>query len=61
MKESCDFQPINEFVERRREEWSEHVMRLFAEGLVKISRDIIPARRRSHGCPKIRRSNLISG
>ena len=59
MRESCDFQPINEWVERRRREWDEHVTRMDAERLVKISRDNIPSRRRSPGRPKRRWSGII--
>jgi hypothetical protein len=47
-RESCDIQPINEWVERRRE-WEEHVTRMEAERLVKITRDHIPAGRRMEG------------
>ena len=42
---SCGIQPINEWVERRRREWGENVTRMYAERLVKISRDNIPAGR----------------
>ena len=42
IRESCGIQPINE---RRRREWDEHVTRMDAERLVKISRDNILARR----------------
>jgi hypothetical protein len=45
-------------VERRRE-WDEHVTRMYTERLVKISRDNIPAGRRSPGRPKRRWSDLI--
>jgi len=47
-----------EWVERRRE-WDEHVTRVNAERLVKISRYNIPAGRRSPGRPKRRWSDLI--
>ena len=49
--ESCDIQPINWWMERIRREWNEHVTRMYAERLVKISRDNIPAGIRSPGCP----------
>ena len=39
----------------------EHITRMDAERLVKISRDNIPARRRSPGRPKRRWSDLIPG
>ena len=39
IRESCSIQTINEWMERRRREWDEHVMRMGAERLVKISRD----------------------
>ena len=51
-------QPINEWVEIQ---WNEHVTRMNAERLVKISRDNIPAGRRSPGLPKIRWSDFILG
>ena len=62
IRESCGRQPINEWVERRRtrrREWDQHVTRMDAERLVKISRDNIPAGRRSPGRPKRRWSDLI--
>ena len=37
IREPCSIQPINEWVERRRREWDEHVTRMNAERLVKIS------------------------
>jgi hypothetical protein len=43
----------------RRSEWDDHVTRTDAERLVKISRDNVPAERRSPGCPKRRWSDLI--
>ena len=46
IKESCGIQPINQWAERRRE-WDQHVTRMDAEKLVKISRDNIPVGRRS--------------
>ena len=39
-RESCGIQPINEWVERRRE-WDQHVTRMDAKRLVKHSRDNI--------------------
>ena len=38
IRESCGIQPINEWMKKRRE-WDEHVTRIDAEQLVKISRD----------------------
>ena len=58
IRESCDIQPFNEWVERRRE-CDQHVARMDAERLVKISRENIPAGRRSPGRPKIKWSDLI--
>ena len=58
IRESCGIQPINEWVERRRE-WDQHVTRMDAERLVKISRDNIHVGRRSLGHPKRRRDDLI--
>ena len=58
IREFWGIQPINEWVERRRE-WDEHVTRMYTERLVKISRDNIPAGRRSPGCPKRRWSDFI--
>ena len=57
IRESCGTQPINEWVEIRRE-WDGHVSRMDAERLVKISRDNISAGR-SPGGPKRRWSDLI--
>ena len=59
IRKSCGIQPINEWVERRRE-WDEHVTRMIAERLVKISKDNIPAGRWSPGHPKRRWSDLIT-
>ena len=42
IRESCGIQSINERLERRKE-CNEHVTRMNAERLVKISRDNIPA------------------
>ena len=56
--EFCGIQPIDECVEKRRK-WDEHVTRMDAERLVKISRDDIPAGRGSPGRPKRRWSNFI--
>ena len=64
IRESCGIQPINEWVQRRRRrrsEWDEHVTRMEAETLVKISKHNIPTGRRSSGCPKRRWSDLIPG
>ena len=49
IRESYGIQSINEWVERRirRREWDQHVTRMDAERLVKISRDNIPVGRRS--------------
>ena len=58
IRESCGIQPINEWVERRRQ-LDEHVTRMDSERLVKISRDNIPVGRRSPGRPKRRWSDLI--
>ena len=52
IRESYGIQPLNEWMERRRG-WDEHVIRMDAERLVKISRDNIPAGRLSPGHPKI--------
>ena len=61
IRESCGIQPINQWVKKkkRRRERDEHVTRTDAERLVKISRDNIPAGRRSPGRPKRRWSDLI--
>jgi len=61
IRESCGIQPIKEWMERRRRrEWSQHVTRIDSERLVKISSDNIPVGRRSPGCPKRRRSDLLT-
>jgi hypothetical protein len=59
IRESCGIQPINKRVGRRRREWDQHVTRMGAERLVKISRNNIPTGR-SPGRPKRRWSDLIS-
>ena len=46
-------------MERKRRVWDEHLKRMDAERLVKVSRDNIPAGRRSPGCRKGRWSDLI--
>jgi hypothetical protein len=43
IRESFGIQPINEWMERIWREWDEHVSRMVAERLVKISRENIPA------------------
>ena len=48
--ELCGIQPINEWLERRRE-WDEHVTRMDAETIINISRDNIPAGRGSPRTP----------
>ena len=45
IRESCGIQPINEWVERRKREWDEHVTRIDAERSVKISSGNIPVGR----------------
>ena len=52
IRESCGIQPTNEWMERKRREWNEHITNIDAERLVKISWDNIPAGRRSPGHPK---------
>ena len=59
IRESCGIQPIKAWVEGRRREWDQHVTRMDAERLVKISRDNIPFGRRYPGRPKRRWSDLI--
>ena len=61
VKRSCGIQAINEWAERRksRKEWDEHVTRMDAERLVKISRDNIPAGKRSPGRLRRRWNNLV--
>ena len=53
IRDSCDIQPINEWVERRRRrrKRDQHVTRMDAERLVKISRANISVGRRSSGRP----------
>ena len=58
IRKSCGIQPINEWVEKRRRNWDEHVTRMGTERLVKISMGDVPTRRRSLGRPKIRWSDL---
>ena len=54
IRESCDIQRINEWEEGRRREWDQHVTRMDAEKLVKISRDNVrvPVGRKSPRLPK---------
>ena len=42
MRESCGFQPINEWVDRRTREWDQDVTGMDVERLVQMSRDNIP-------------------
>ena len=60
IRESCGIQPINEWVERRRRRrgWDQHVTRMDAERLVKISRENISAERRFPGRPKKKMERL---
>ena len=60
IRKSCGIQPINEWVDRIRREWDQHVTRMDAERIVKISRDKIPFGK-SSGRPKRRWSDLIIG
>ena len=57
IRESCGIQAINEWVERLRRKYDEDVTRMNAKRLVKISRDSIPAGRRSLGRPKTKWSD----
>ena len=50
IRESRGIQPVNEWVERKRREWNQHVTRMDTERLVKIARDNIPDGR-SPGLP----------
>ena len=53
IREFWGIQPFNKWVGRRRREWDEHVTRMDAERLVKISREgIPPGRRFSKGSEK---------
>jgi len=58
IRKSCSIQPVHEWVERRGE-WDQHITRMDAERLVKISRDNIHVGRKSPGHPKRRWSDLI--
>ena len=60
IRESCDIQTDNQWVERiRTTEWDHHVTRMYNETLVKLLRDNIPVRRWSPERPKRRWSDLI--
>ena len=60
IRESCGIQPIIEWREkRRRREWDDHVTRMDAERVVKISRHNVVAGTRSTGRHKRRWSDLI--
>ena len=52
IRESSSIQPVNEWVERRRREWDEHVTGMNVERLVKISRGNKSTRRRFSARPK---------
>ena len=52
IRESFGIQNINEWEERREREWDQHVTRMDAERLVKISRHSTPFGRRSSARPK---------
>ena len=58
IREYCSIKPIHEWIERRRE-WDQHVTRIYAERIVKISRDNIPVGRRFPGRPKRRWGDLM--
>ena len=63
IRESCGIEPIPGWVGRRRKrrkrgEWNEPVTRMDAKRLVKISRDNVPAIRRSLERPKRSRKYL---
>ena len=58
IRKSCGIQPVNKWVERRKREWDDHVTRMDAEILVKISRENVPDGI-SPGRPKRRWSDLI--
>ena len=58
MRESCCIQPTDEWVERRRRDWDEHITRMDAERLFKIT---ISAGKRSPGCQKRRWEDLGEG
>ena len=47
IRESCGIQPINDWIQRTRREWDQHVTRMDTGRLFKISRENIPAGR----CP----------
>ena len=47
------FKNKNKWVERRIRKWDEHVTRIDAERLIKISRDNYPAEEDLQGCPNI--------
>jgi hypothetical protein len=59
IRETNGIQPINEWMKKSIREWDDHVTRMNAESLVKISRNNIPAEGRSPGCSKRRWSDLI--
>ena len=60
IRECCGVQPINEWVEKRRE-WDEHVTRMGAERLINISRDSITPDSISPELSKRKWSDLIPG
>ena len=58
-REQCEIQPINDWVIRRRQEWNDHVSRMDANRIAKITRDNIPTGRRSPGRPRKRWSGSL--
>ena len=58
VREFYGVQSIHEWMERRRREWDQHVIRMDAERLAKISRDNLPVGRRPPGRPKSRWSDF---
>ena len=60
IRKSCGIQQVNEWIERSRRKWDEHVTGMDVESLVKISRLNIPAGK-SPGRPERLCSDLILG
>jgi hypothetical protein len=51
IRESCEIQNITSWVQRRRIEWIEHILRMADDRLVRKVRDGIPEGKRSRGRP----------
>lgn len=54
IRQACQITPTEEWIDKRRREWNNHINRMDQHRLVKVVRDKIPVGRRSVGRPKKR-------